>query len=96
MPKEMAVGKTSAGMGQELKEAKIYLDQFTDDTKFLESIRTELHHQYPNCWIAIYKREVVSTAPTLKEVMRKLTERNIPKSRAVIDFLREKPIAMIL
>ena len=38
------------------------LEQFREDTIFLESIRPELLCQYPDCWIAIYQKEVVGIA----------------------------------
>ena len=94
--KYMAEGMGHGGTLGDRGELASHLDQFAEDTRFLESIRPELQNKYPNCWVAVYQKQVVGTGTTLKEVIQKLDENDIPKSRAVIDFLRSEPIAMIL
>lgn len=73
-----------------------YLDQFTKDSAFLESIREELQNKYPDCWVAVYDKQVVAAGTSLKEVIAQLDEVGVPKSRTVIDFLRSEPISLIL
>lgn len=94
--KHMAVGEGHAGLEWDHSTLISRLDQFASDTRFLESIRPELHNQYPNCWVAVYNKELVGTAGSLREIVKLLTDRNVPPSRAVIDFLRKEPIALIL
>ena len=94
--KHMAVGSGVFDLIEDRLMIIDHLDQFRDDTNFLESIRPELQNQYPNRWVGIYQRRVVGTGATLKEVIRKLDEKGVPKSRAVIDFLRTEALRLIL
>ena len=48
-PKKMAVGEGYNVLEQNHRTLLSYLDQFADDTRFLESIRPELQNRYPNC-----------------------------------------------
>ena len=91
----MAVGD-GGGTEADYGTIKSHLDQFAGDTRYLESIRPELRNKYPDCWVAVYKKEVVAVKPTLRAVVRTLREQNIPPSRTVIDYLRKEPIALIL
>lgn len=87
------------GVGDPMRDRRTlttHLDQFREDTEFLENLRPELQKKYPNCWVAIYKKQVVGTGATLKEVIQELEKNNVPKSRAVIDYLRTEPITMVL
>ena len=73
-----------------------HLHQFKEDTIFLESIRPELLYQYPDCWIAIYQKEVVGVASKLKDIIKQLNQKDVPRGYAVIEFLNIKQIPMIL
>lgn len=95
-PKKMAVGVSQAGLERDHGTLMAHLDQFKEDTQFLESIRPELQHKYPNSWVVVYKREVVSIAPTLKELVKELAVKDIPIAQVVITYLRKEPIALIL
>jgi hypothetical protein len=92
----MAVGGGAANLMHDWASLTTRFDQFKEDTKFLESIRPELQNEYPNCWIAVYEKKVVGTGQKLKDIIQQLDDGNIPKSRAVIDYLRTEPITMIL
>ena len=94
--KYMAVGEGNAGLERDYGTIMSHLDQFAQDTKFLESIRPELRNKYPNCWVAVYKKEIVDVGPSLRQVMKNLAQKDILGSRAVIDYLRKDPIALIL
>ncbi len=84
------------GAGGTGSEIASHLDQFSQDTMYLASIRPELQNKYPDHWVAVYEKKIIATAPTLKEVMRTLQANKIPTARAVVDFLRAEPIAMVL
>ena len=94
--RQMAVGEAHAAGERDYGTLMSHLDQFAEDTEYLESIRPELRNKYPDCWIAVYKKEVVGVEPTLRQVIRRLAEKDIPASRAVVDYLRKDPIALIL
>lgn len=94
--KQKAVGERHAGVEQNHRRLMSHLDQFTEDTRFLESIRPELQSKYPDCWVAVYRKELVGTAPALRDIMKQLAERGVPASHAVVDFLSKEPVALIL
>ena len=94
--KHMAVSGGHASSERDYGTLISHLDQFAEDTQFLESIRPELRNKYPNCWVAVYKKQVVEVGPSLKQVMRNLAVRDIPGSHAVVIFLSKEPIALIL
>lgn len=94
--RHMAVGEEQAGLERDYGTLKSHLDQFAEDTQFLESIRPELRNKYPDCWVAVYKKEIVEVGPSLKQIIRNLAARDIPGSRAVIDFMCKEPVALIL
>lgn len=71
-------------------------DQFAKDTKYLDSIGMELREQFPDQWVAVYREQVVANSPSLKGIMRKLDKGDIPRGRVALQFVRSKPIAMIL
>ena len=96
-PKQMAVGEGQTGLDSaDLGVLMSHLDQFAEDTRFLESIRPELQSKYPDCWIAVYGKQIVGTSPKLRDLMTQLAKNDVPPSRAVVDFLRKEPIALIL
>ena len=93
--KRMAVGE-GAGWERDYDTLRSHLDQFAEDTRYLESIRPELRNKYPDRWVAVYKKQIVATAPKLKEIIKELASAGIPAQRTVIDYLRKEPIALIL
>lgn len=95
-PKQMAVGAGYGGLEESHQILLSHLVQFTEDSRFLESIRPELQNKYPNYWVAVYKKEVVATAATLKEIAKELAAKDVPISQVVLSYLRTEPIAMIL
>lgn len=95
-PRKMAVGMSHVGLERDHDRLMSHLDQFAEDTRFLESIRPELQNKYPDYWIAVYKREIVATASTLRELVKELVAKDIPPSQVVLAYLRTEPIAMIL
>ena len=94
--RHMAVGEEHAGVERDYGTLKSHLDQFAEDTRFLEAIRPELQNKFPDCWVAVYRKEVVGTGATLGNVMKQLAQKGVPASRAAIDFLRREPISLIL
>ena len=95
-PKQMAVGEGRAERERDYNALMSHLDQFAEDTRFLESIRPELQNKYPDCWVAVYQKELAGASPILRVVMKQLADKHIPRGRAVVDFLRKEPIALIL
>jgi hypothetical protein len=95
-PKKMAVGEGYTDLEQNHSTLLSHLDQFAEDTRFLESIRPELQNRYPDCWVAVYRKELVGSGTTLRDMMKQLADKGVPATRAAIDFLRKDPIALIL
>ncbi|MBA7692571.1 hypothetical protein ES703_101138 [subsurface metagenome] len=78
--------------GKEAGEFKRYIG----DRQFLESLREELLNKYPEQWVAIYTRELVASAKSLPMLVKLLEQRRITPSKAAIDFLTSRKMAMIL
>lgn len=74
----------------------VELKRYIDDLQFLDSLRQELLHKYPERWVAIYARQIVGAAKTLPDLIKMLEAKQIAPSRAAIDFLTSRKMAMIL
>ena len=94
--KKMMAESSQYGPDGDIGVISSHFDQFAEDTRFLESIRPELQKQHPDSWIAVYKKRVVCTGSTLREVIQSLDKLEIPKSRAVVDYMKTEPITLIL
>ena len=70
--------------------------RYISDQQFLQSLREELLNKYPEQWVAVYSREVVAAAKSLPTLVKLLEEKRITPSKAAIDFLTSRKMAMIL
>lgn len=72
------------------------LKRYIKDRQFLESLREELLNKYPEQWVAVYTRELVASAKSLPMLVKLLEEKRITPSKAAIDFMTSRKMAMIL
>lgn len=80
--------------GEEALELK--LRRFEEDVRYLQSIRQQLVHDYPDRWVAIYENSFVGYARTTQELRKRLMAKGIPANEAVFDLLARERKAMLL
>lgn len=95
MPTTVDVEKAVKEVGGE-QRIELELRRFTDDVRYLQSIRQELLREYMENWIAIYEGSVVAYAKTTEELLNQLLQKGIAGSEAVIDFMAKERKAMLL
>lgn len=63
------------------------INQFKRDTLFLEKHRDELVSKHPNRWVAVYKRQVQAVDSDLKNLLKTLDQKGLPRGQTVVEFL---------
>ena len=69
------------------EQAKVEHDQFSRDVDYLNALRPQLREEHPDCYIVVYKEEVVASGPVRKEVLADLDRRGIPKHLAAMKLI---------
>jgi hypothetical protein len=72
------------------------LEQFIDDSKYVESVRNELTEKYPDQWVAVLRQELVVVGPSLKNVLKKLDAKGLRDCDAVIQRMNTNPKPLII
>ncbi|MGI8550802.1 MAG: hypothetical protein ACR2PL_08460 [Dehalococcoidia bacterium] len=72
------------------------LDQYDADMEYFDSHRSKLLTCHPDCWVAVYKQEVVGTAPEMRGLVKELEAKGIPPGFAYCEFLSTEPILLAL
>ncbi len=72
------------------------LQKFRKDTKLLSSRRVNLLAKYPKRWVAIYDGQIQADALSLKQVLTKIDELNLPRERVVVRYVDRTLRRMIL
>ncbi len=70
--------------------------QFCDDVDYLNSRWHEVRQDYPDHYVAVYKREIVAACRTLKRVIKELDSKSVPRNVVALRYVSKKPIRMIL
>ena len=69
---------------------------FSASTKTLAENNVEFHKKYSNKWIALYKGKVEIVADSFDELMVELAARKMPSNQALVRFVGEKEMTLIL
>lgn len=80
----------------DLKQMGIEMAQFSRDSRYLASIRSELREQHPDCWVAVYGGEVVAAGPVLSEVLSKVVDQGIPRGNVALEYISKEPMMLIV
>jgi hypothetical protein len=72
------------------------LQKFRKDTKLLSSKRMNFIAKYPKRWIAIYDGQVRADARSLKQILTKVDELQLPREGVVIRYVDRNLRRMIL
>jgi len=69
---------------------------FISNTNWINTNLDNLRKQHPNEYIAVYNREVVFTDKDLSDLKEKLRKENVDLQKTAIEFVRKKPIKLLL
>jgi hypothetical protein len=83
-------------MEESPEEIQRDLDRFQNDAIWLGEHREEFLKKYPEQWVAVYHKELVATARSVKGLVHKLERKGIPPGRVVHDFLTEEEFDLIV
>jgi len=78
------------------EEVELKLRRFSDDVRYLQSIRQELLRKYLNHWIAVYENSLAAYARNTGKLRKQLLSKGIPENEAVIEFMAGERKAMLL
>jgi hypothetical protein len=83
-------------MEESPEEIQQSLERFRADAMWLSQHREELLKKYPERWIAVYKKDVVATAKSPKQLFRKVEQKGIRPGKVVHDYLTEEEFDLIV
>ena len=72
------------------------LQEFRKNTRVLSSKRAHLIGKYSKRWVAIYERQVKADGSSLRQLLGKLDELDVPRDRVVIRYIDRNLRRMIL
>ena len=80
-------------MGMQVQQE---LERFRSDAEYYDQHREELLQRYPECWVAIYRHEVVGAAKNIKPLVKQLERRGIPPGDVFRKYVTDKDELLIL
>ena len=69
---------------------------FAASARSLADNSVEFHEKYANKWVALYKGKVEVVGDSFDEIMSELRVRKIPSNKALVRFVGEKEMTLIL
>ena len=69
---------------------------FSANTACLEKDSADIHTRYLNKWIGIYKGQIEAVADTFDGAIELLSRKNIPTAEALVRFIGQKEMTLIL
>ncbi len=79
-----------------LEQMHIDEEQSKRDYCYLSSIREQLRENYPDCWVAVYKGEIVGAGPDLRKVRDDAAARGIPRRLPAVEYITKELMVRIL
>lgn len=79
-----------------VEEDKAALKQFGEDCRYMGEIHDELVKQYPDQWIAMYRKEVIAVASTHQELLKQVSSIVQKPGSAASGFMHTNPPVLIL
>ena len=77
-------------------EREARLQRFHEDVVWFSAHRKELTAQYPDRWVAVYRKEVVGAHEDIEELSKHLKASHVPNGRAYVHFAAAKPKAWVI
>lgn len=69
---------------------------FIRDTNWINNNLDMLRKKYPNKYIAVYNRKIILTDKDLTDLKEKLKEENVAFEKVAIEFVKDKPIKLLV
>ena len=69
---------------------------FLSNTKWINTNIEELKKQYPDRYIAVCQKRVIQTDRDLTDLKRRLRELNVDLDKVTIEFIKEKPLKLLV
>ena len=77
------------------EQIRIDLEQFGRDSRYLGAIVSELREQHPDCWVAVYREQIVGFDPNLRELLARLNAQGL-KQNLAIRYVSREPVLLIV
>ena len=85
-----------AEKGITVEEEMADLRRFGEDCRYLGDHWDELLKQYPNHWVAVYRKEVIAAASTQEELIKQVSDKGHRPGKIAMKFLDTNPPILIL
>jgi hypothetical protein len=72
------------------------LQEFRNSALLFSKERPRLIDEYPRKWVGVFKGSVQADADTLRDLLRKLDEKKIPRSSVVVRYIDKTIRTMVL
>ena len=85
-----------AANGRSIKDLLDDLRQFDEDCRYLGDNWNELMQQYPDLWVAVYRKKVILVASTQQELIKRVSGEGHRPGKIAMKFLNTNPPGLIL
>ena len=72
------------------------LEQFEKDTLYLAEHQEEWLEELADCWVVVYREELVAHSATLEQAMAAAEVKGCPVNLAAVELITSKPRTFIL
>jgi len=69
---------------------------FISNARWINANIDDLKRKFPDTYIAVYKRKVVLTDKDLTDLKEKLKEKSIDLDKVTIEFVKRKPLKLLV
>lgn len=78
------------------KEINRRFKLFLSNTKWINTNINKLKQEFPDTYIAVYNKKVVQTDKDLSDLKEKIKKMNLDPEKIVIEFVKEKPLKLLM
>ena len=73
------------------KDVKERFKQYRKDLEFIDSNYAELQNQFLNCWVGVFREQVVGNSSNLSDLVIKLSRQGIPPLGIPMTLIEKEP-----
>lgn len=87
------------GVLKEIREGELlkeYIGQYERDKQWLDEHRAMLLEKYRESWVAVYGGEVIAHDRNLNNLVDMLRKKRVRASNAVIEYITDRKVTMLL
>lgn len=85
-----------AANNRDIKDLLGDLRQFDEDCRYMGDNWDDLMQQYPDLWVAVYRKKVISVASTQQKLIEQVSGEGYTPGKIAMKFLNTKPPVLIL